>query len=58
MSNFKIYNKDSKPTEQEKEAIVQFLYTHLDEFGDDKDAILKREEFIEKIIESGAEEDE
>jgi GNAT superfamily N-acetyltransferase len=41
MSVFKIYNQVSKPTDQEKEAIVKFLYTHLEEFGDDKDAILK-----------------
>lgn len=41
MSIFKIYNHVSKPTEQEKEAIVKFLYTHLEEFGDDKGAILK-----------------
>jgi len=41
MEKFKIYNKDSKPTKQEKETIVQFLYNHLEEYGDEKDAILK-----------------
>ena len=41
MGKFKIYNKNSKPTKQEKETIVQFLFNHLEEYGDEKDAILK-----------------
>ncbi len=41
MSSFRIYNNNSKPSEEEKEAIVNFLYTHLEEFGDEKEAILK-----------------
>ena len=41
MINFKIYNNVSKPSEEEKEVIVDFLYTHLEEFGDEKEAILK-----------------
>ena len=53
MSNFKIYNKVSKPTEQEKEAIVEFLYTHLEEFGDDKNAILKCLNFAVKDSDAG-----
>lgn len=53
MSSFKIYNEVSKPNEQEKEAIVQFLYTHLEEFGDDKDAILKCLNFAVKDSDTG-----
>ena len=34
MDNFKIYNKVSKPTEQEKEEVVAFLFQHLQEYGD------------------------
>lgn len=41
MDNFSIYNKVSKPTEEEKEAIVQFLFKHLEEYGDKKKDILK-----------------
>ncbi len=41
MDNFCIYNKVSKPTEQEKEEIVQFLHTHLEQYGDETQDILK-----------------
>jgi ribosomal protein S18 acetylase RimI-like enzyme len=53
MDNFKIYNKDFKPTQKEKEAIVQFLFKHLEEFGDEKEAILKCLNFAVKDSESG-----
>ncbi len=53
MDNFKIYNKVSKPTQKEKEAIVQFLFKHLEEFGDEKEAILKCLNFAVKDSESG-----
>ena len=41
MDNFSIYNKVAKPTEQQKEEIVAFLYKHLEEYGDKKNDILK-----------------
>jgi ribosomal protein S18 acetylase RimI-like enzyme len=41
MDNFSIYNKVAKPTEQEKEEVVAFLYKHLEEYGDKKNDILK-----------------
>lgn len=53
MEKFKIYNKNSKPTQQEKDAIVQFLYNHLEEYGDPKDAILKCLNFAVKDSDTG-----
>jgi len=53
MEKFKIYSKDSKPTAQEKETIVQFLFNHLEEFGDEKAAILKCLNFAVKDSENG-----
>jgi len=41
MSNFKIYNKIDKPSVKEKEKIVNFLYLHLEDYGDKKEDILK-----------------
>ena len=41
MSNFKIYNKIDKPSAKEKEKIVNFLYQHLEDYGDKKEDILK-----------------
>ena len=41
MNNFKVYNQASKPTNKEKEEVVQFLYKHLEEYGDEKEDILK-----------------
>ncbi|UMB62166.1 GNAT family N-acetyltransferase [Lutibacter sp. A80] len=41
MFKFKIYNKISTPSEDEKQEIVNFLHTHLEAFGDEKEAILK-----------------
>ena len=34
-----IYNEEQKPSQSEKEAIVDFLYNHLEEFGDPKEDI-------------------
>lgn len=53
MNVFKIYDINSKPNEQEKEAIVQFLHTNLEEFGDEKEAILKCLNFAVKDSETG-----
>jgi len=53
MEKFKFYNKDSKPTEEEKETIVQFLFDNLEEFGDEKDAILKCLNFAVKDSDNG-----
>lgn len=53
MEKFKIYNEDSKPTKQEKETIVEFLFNHLEEFGDERDAILKCLNFAVKDSEKG-----
>jgi len=39
--NFTIYTPQEKADENEKEAIADFLYEHLDEFGDEHAAIMK-----------------
>lgn len=36
MQTFTIYNPNMKPDEAEKEKIVNFLFEHLDEYGDPK----------------------
>lgn len=41
MTDFKIYTPKNRASENEKEAIVSFLYEHLDEFGDKRDDISK-----------------
>jgi len=41
MLNIQMYNPASKPSVIEKEEIVNFLFNHLDEFGDPSDDILK-----------------
>ena len=41
MGVFKTYDEFNKPTLAEKEIIVQFLYKHLEEYGDEKADILK-----------------
>lgn len=41
MSNFKVFNKIKKPSVKEKEKIVNFLYQHLEDYGDKKEDILK-----------------
>ncbi|NLP59177.1 GNAT family N-acetyltransferase [Lutibacter sp. B1] len=48
MDVFTIYNEDLKPTKNEKEEIVAFLYEHLDEYGDKKKDIQKCLEFAVK----------
>jgi ribosomal protein S18 acetylase RimI-like enzyme len=34
-----VYNEENKPSKQDKKDIVDFLYTHLEEFGDPKEHI-------------------
>ena len=51
MDNFSIYNKVAKPTEQQKEEIVAFLYKHLEEYGDKKNDILKCLNYAVKDLE-------
>lgn len=45
MNKFSIYNSQNKPNKQEKELLVDFLYTYLGEFGDPKKHILKSIDF-------------
>jgi ribosomal protein S18 acetylase RimI-like enzyme len=52
MDNFLVYNNTCKPTEQEKQNVVQFLYTHLEEFGDEKKDILKCLDFAVRDFEN------
>ncbi|MBA3985939.1 MAG: GNAT family N-acetyltransferase [Flavobacteriales bacterium] len=41
MNTFTIYNFNAKPSEGQKEEIVNFLHTHLGPYGDPKEHILK-----------------
>ncbi|MCX7546744.1 GNAT family N-acetyltransferase [Xanthomarina sp. F1114] len=38
---FKVYDSESKPSKEEKQYIVNFLHSHLQEFSDTKEAISK-----------------
>ena len=46
--NTKIFDSQNKPSEIEKEVIVDFLYTHLEEYGDPKKDIKKAIEYSVK----------
>ena len=39
MLKFKIFNSSNPVTKDEKKEIIEFLHTHLDQFGDTKEAI-------------------
>jgi ribosomal protein S18 acetylase RimI-like enzyme len=52
MLQIKVYNPATKPTSIEKDEIVQFLFDHLDEFGDDKADILKCVDYAVKDVSS------
>lgn len=41
MDIFKIYTSKTRPSNTEKEKITNFLYQHLEEYGDKKEDILK-----------------
>ena len=41
MIQTKMFDESNKPTKEEKDKIVNFLYTHLEEFGDKKKYIQK-----------------
>jgi ribosomal protein S18 acetylase RimI-like enzyme len=41
MLSFKVYHSKTKPSEEEKQDIVNFLHTHLQEFSDTKEDISK-----------------
>lgn len=41
MNDIVTFSSKNMPTNKEKEAIVDFLHTHLDEFGDPKEDITK-----------------
>ncbi len=41
MSNFAVYNSNTKPNQGQKEEIVNFLHNHLGPYGDPKEHILK-----------------
>lgn len=41
MYNFTIYNTNVQPDESQKKEVVDFLFTHLQQYGDPKEDILK-----------------
>ena len=55
MLSFKIYNNNIKPDANEKQEIVDFLHSHLGEYGDPKEHILSCLEFatMESISATG-----
>ncbi len=49
-----IYDKNNMPSEAKQEAIANFLYTHLDEYGDEKKYISKCMDYaLEKFDSKG-----
>ncbi len=53
MDNFKSYNKACIPTEQEKVEVVQFLFHHLQEYGDKTEDIGKCFDFAVRDSKEG-----
>jgi len=49
MLQFKIFNSNREITSAEKEEIVSFLHTHLDQYGDNKADITKAIDFALRI---------
>ncbi len=47
-----IFTPEDRPSENEQKEIVDFLHTHLDQFGDSKEDIRKAIEYSLKISES------
>jgi ribosomal-protein-alanine N-acetyltransferase len=52
MIKTKIYTENSMPGKEEKDEIVEFLYTHLEEYRDKKEDILKALNYALHIEES------
>lgn len=52
MLSFKVYDCNTKPSEEEKQNIVNFLHTHLQEFSDTKEDISKCLDYAVKNIET------
>ena len=51
--NYKRYTPVEILTTLEKQKIVDFLYEHLDEFGDSKSAISKSIDYALKLLPNG-----
>lgn len=49
MLNFKIFNSNGEISTIEKTQVIEFLYKHLDEFGDSKEDIGKAVDFALRI---------
>jgi ribosomal-protein-alanine N-acetyltransferase len=47
-----IFNPENRPNETQKQEIIDFLYTHLDKFGDPKEDISKAIDYSLKISDS------
>ncbi len=52
MLDIKVYTPFEPATVSEKEKVVDFLYEHLDQFGDPKEHILKAIQYAQKEIAS------
>ncbi|WP_010665244.1 GNAT family N-acetyltransferase [Marinilabilia salmonicolor] len=47
-----IFNPENRPSEPQKQEIIDFLYTHLDRFGDPKEDISKAIDYSLKLSDS------
>ncbi|MFP4489609.1 MAG: GNAT family N-acetyltransferase [Bacteroidales bacterium] len=54
MLQTKIYKTEQSITSEEKQETIDFLYTHLDEFGDSKEDISKALNFALNIVDKDA----
>lgn len=52
MRNIVVYDPENKPSEEEKEKFIGFLYEHLDQYGDAKQDIGKAVAYALKEIDS------
>ena len=41
MKEYQLFNEENKPSPQERKEIIEFLYQHLEQFGDSKEDIEK-----------------
>lgn len=41
MKEYQLFNEENKPSSQERKEIIEFLYQHLEQFGDSKEDIEK-----------------
>ena len=48
MSEIEVFDENNKPTSEQKRAVIDFLYEHLERFGDKRDDIEKAIDYAVK----------